>query len=53
MEMRSLLLPVHEINYIVDVLADRPWREVHELIPRIIQQGNPELPKSVPDEPKV
>lgn len=49
----ELLLKIHvnEIDLIMGLLMDRPWKEVNNLIQKILQQANdPVLQSVVPGE---
>ena len=39
----KITLTVEEINFILNILAERPYNEVAELIEKIQQQGNKQI----------
>jgi len=38
--MVTLTLEIKELDYIIQVLADRPWRETQSLIAKLVAQAN-------------
>ena len=39
-----ITLEVKELDYIIQVLADRPWRETQALIAKLVAQANTQPP---------
>ena len=42
--MVTLTLEIKELDYIIQVLADRPWRETQALIAKLVAQANTQSP---------
>jgi hypothetical protein len=44
----ALTLPSDQVQYILNVLAERPFKEVGKLIPLILEQATPQVTAAVP-----
>ena len=46
----TLTLTAQEVDLILTALGKRPYDEVFRLVPKILQQGRPQMEPPVPDE---
>jgi len=46
----KLELTLNEVNYILESLADKPYREVFELIGKIKEQATPQVKQERPEQ---